>query len=47
MSLPTQQQDTIPKLKAQVAHAIYPDGNPVMRLLDALHRKQWGGRPHP
>ena len=37
MSLPAQQPSTIPEQTARVARAIYPNGNPVMRLLDALH----------
>ncbi len=37
MSLTAQQPSTIPKHTARVARAIYPEGNPVMRLVDALH----------
>jgi len=37
MSLPVQHLNTIPEQTARVARAIYPGGNPVMRLLDALH----------
>jgi len=37
MSLPAQHPITIPEQTARVARAIYPNGNPVMRLLDALH----------
>lgn len=37
MSLPVQHLNTIPEQTARVARAIYPNGNPVMRLLDALH----------
>ena len=36
MSLPAQQPNTIPEQTARVARAIYPNGNPVMRLLVAL-----------
>ena len=37
MSLPAQQSNAIPEETARVARAIYPDGNTVMRLVDALH----------
>ncbi|CAN5473131.1 hypothetical protein BH10PSE16_BH10PSE16_04970 [soil metagenome] len=37
MSLPVQHLNTIPEQTARVARAIYPGGNPVMRLLDALY----------
>ena len=37
MSLPAQQPNALPEETVRVARAIYPDGNPVMRLRDALH----------
>lgn len=37
MSMPAQQPFAVPEETARVARAIYPGGNPVMRMVDALH----------